>query len=289
MANIIEINKEEINKICQANIDFKTYDFTDEWLSSVFMDKVYKELNLLTDKWNVLKNIILNYIKADDNIETTNLPDVEPIANLELSLNKNEEKKDNSNTQTNYLSNTNLTATVKTNYKSNLNLRSGPGTNNSIKTSIPNGTKIEVLEPSQNGWTHVKYGDIDGYVSSDYIKVNENAIVNNINNNSNDIITNNTNNTSTNTSVNNIKTTSNVSINTSINNTNTNLTATVKTNYKNNLNLRSGPGTNNSVKTSIPNNTKIEVLESSQNGWTHVKYGDIEGYVSSNYISINNN
>lgn len=48
-----------------------------------------------------------------------------------------------------------------------LNLRSGPGTSNSILTTIPNGAKVEVI--SKGTWSQVKYNGIVGYVQNSYL------------------------------------------------------------------------------------------------------------------------
>lgn len=49
-----------------------------------------------------------------------------------------------------------------------LNVRTGAGTTYSIVTSLPKGTKFEIL--SQSGdWTRIQYGNITGYVHSSYV------------------------------------------------------------------------------------------------------------------------
>ncbi len=56
----------------------------------------------------------------------------------------------------NYIVINGSTATVKTS-GSNLNMRSGTGTNYSLICTIPNGSSLEVLENSGNGWYKVRY------------------------------------------------------------------------------------------------------------------------------------
>ncbi|MRZ29824.1 SH3 domain-containing protein, partial [Paeniclostridium sordellii] len=53
-----------------------------------------------------------------------------------------------------------------------LNIRSGYGTNYSVIGTLTNGSKVEIVE-SQNGWYKIKYNGTYGYVSGDYVKVDE--------------------------------------------------------------------------------------------------------------------
>lgn len=50
-----------------------------------------------------------------------------------------------------------------------LNIREGAGTNYQIIGSLSNGTKITILEDTENGWYKIKYNGITGYVSSQYV------------------------------------------------------------------------------------------------------------------------
>lgn len=54
----------------------------------------------------------------------------------------------------------------------NLNLRKEPNTTSDILASLPNGTKLMVVE-ELDGWFKVKYEDHVGYVSSQYVKIVE--------------------------------------------------------------------------------------------------------------------
>ena len=56
--------------------------------------------------------------------------------------------------------------------KSNLNLRKEPNTTSKVLTSLPNGTKVEIIE-ELDGWYKVSYKGHTGYVSSKYVKVVE--------------------------------------------------------------------------------------------------------------------
>lgn len=64
---------------------------------------------------------------------------------------------------------------------------------------------------------------------------------------------------------------------------------TVRGYYKttDNLNLRSGAGTSNSIITTIPAGTKIVLTETNSNGsWAKVTYGSNTGWVSTSYLSF---
>ena len=56
--------------------------------------------------------------------------------------------------------------------RSNLNLRKEPNTNCDVFTSLPTGTKAEILE-ELSGWYKVSYNGYIGYVSAQYVKVVE--------------------------------------------------------------------------------------------------------------------
>lgn len=56
-----------------------------------------------------------------------------------------------------------------------------------------------------------------------------------------------------------------------------------------NLNLRKGPGINNSRITVIPNNTQISVKNFTQNGWANVVWNGYKGYVAKEYLVSNQN
>lgn len=53
---------------------------------------------------------------------------------------------------------------------SNLNLRSEANAKSKVLASIPNKTKIEVLDKSNKNWYKVKFKEVTGFVSSKYLK-----------------------------------------------------------------------------------------------------------------------
>ncbi len=72
------------------------------------------------------------------------------------------------------------TSTQSTSYsvtaRSGLNVRSGPGTNNSILTTLQCGTSVVVLG-IQNGWANIQYNGADAYVYAAYLRKNAAAPV----------------------------------------------------------------------------------------------------------------
>lgn len=68
------------------------------------------------------------------------------------------------------------------------------------------------------------------------------------------------------------------------------LQTTTTTTYKkttDNLNFRTGPSTSYSIISTIPKNTTVEVISTS-NGWSKIKYNNKEGYVSATYLTDSN-
>ena len=129
---------------------------------------------------------------------------------------------------------------------SSLNIRSGAGTNYSIIGSLPSKASVQILE-TLNGWYKIKYNNLTGYVSSQYVSVN----------------------TSSDTSLNSPSTQNKVGT----------VTASPS------LNIRSGASTNYSIIGSLPSKASVQILET-LNGWYKIKYNNLTGYVSSQYVSV---
>lgn len=126
-----------------------------------------------------------------------------------------------------------------------LNVRSEANTSSTIVTKISNGTKVQVIgQDSKTKWYKINYNGKTGYVSNLYIKINGEW-------------------------------------NSSSSSTTT-TTGTRKT--TDNLNFRTGPGTNYSIIASIPKGTVIDYYSES-NGWAKVKYNGKDGYVSTAYLT----
>ncbi|WP_419741659.1 SH3 domain-containing protein [Paraclostridium dentum] len=128
---------------------------------------------------------------------------------------------------------------------STLNVRSGYGTSYGVIGSISNGAKVEIVE-SKDGWYKIKYNGGYGYVSGDYIKVDE----------------------STTPPTNPGETVKNTGV----------VTAT-------SLNVRSGYGASYSKIGTLSNGAKVEIVES-KDGWHKIKYNGGYGYVSGDYIKV---
>ena len=133
-----------------------------------------------------------------------------------------------------------------------INIRTGAGTNNTIKTVVPYGTKLTLISKS-NGWYNVKLENgTTGWISGKYIST--------ISNNQN----------------------SNQSSNTYNNFTPCNGKVT---SYAN-LNVRSGPGTNYTIKTRLIYGQVVKLTEKS-NGWYKITLSNgSDGWVHSDYIKI---
>ena len=170
--------------------------------------------------------------------------------NIILNNNSGNQNPDNS------LSKTTEKGTIKV--SDSLNVRSGAGTSYSVIGSLKNGTSVEIVGTSGN-WYKIKYGNDYGYVSKDYVTLNSSS-------NSN------TGNTSNSGSTNNTPATSTTK-------------GTVK--VSDSLNVRSGVGTSYSVVGSLKNGTSVEIVETSGN-WYKIKYGNGYGYVSKDYITLQN-
>ncbi len=51
----------------------------------------------------------------------------------------------------------------------NLNVREQPSTSGKLVGKMPKDSACEVLEVTDDGWAHIQSGDVDGYVSMDYL------------------------------------------------------------------------------------------------------------------------
>ena len=132
----------------------------------------------------------------------------------------------------------------------NLNMRSSASTKGKILTTLPKGTKVDVLNKESNGWYKIQYNGKTGYVSGSYLNVTTQT----------------TNQSSSNTS-----------------SQNTTMTGTVNTTV---LNVRSGAGTNYSKIGSLKKGAKVPIVELLSNGWAKIIYNGNNAYVSSTYLDV---
>ena len=61
--------------------------------------------------------------------------------------------------------------------KGNLNVRALPSTNGKLVGKMPKNSACEVLEVTEDGWAHIQSGEVDGYVSMDYLLTGPDAKV----------------------------------------------------------------------------------------------------------------
>lgn len=131
-----------------------------------------------------------------------------------------------------------------------LNVRNGSSILCAKIGYLSKGTKVNIVAKLSNGWYKIKYDNGYGYVSGKY--VNNVVSVNSPNSNA----------TSSSTKV--------------------VYTATVNT-YS--LNVRSGGSISYSKIGRVSRNTKVEIVDKMNNGWSKIKYGSRYGYVNTSYLS----
>ncbi len=137
---------------------------------------------------------------------------------------------------------------------SDVNVRSGAGTNYNVQTMLAANTTVKVngQETASDGsiWYKISYSDGDGYMHSDYITIGSNG------SNSGSGQT-------------------------------TTFPAIVSGDY---VNVRTGPGTGNSVITSLSYGTQISVISkttlSSGVVWYKINYTGGTGYMISDYVTL---
>ena len=130
----------------------------------------------------------------------------------------------------------------------NLNLRSGAGTNYSILLTIPKGSTITVLDNTNSSWYKVSYNGKTGYCSSQYIDLTDKEEKPDPEEPDSKIL-------------------------------GAKVTA-------DSLRVRSGPGTNYSIVTSVSYGTMLTVLDTSNAEWYKIQTGGKTGYVSSEYVEL---
>ena len=57
----------------------------------------------------------------------------------------------------------------------NLNVRAIPGLDGKLVGKMPKGSACEILEMTDDGWAHIISGDVEGYVSTDYLYMGADA------------------------------------------------------------------------------------------------------------------
>lgn len=173
----------------------------------------------------------------------------------ESTNNTNTSNNDNNiNTPVNNISSKDLIGTVTADA---LNVRSGAGTNHSVISSVGYGTKLNIVS-TENGWYKIKLNNGFGYVSGTYVQINQNGGSIDVPNQDN-----------------------------TTNEPSHTVQGKVAIVTADALNIRSGPGTSNSIVGVARYGSKYAII-SCINGWYHVESGKVKGYVSGDYITIGN-
>lgn len=137
--------------------------------------------------------------------------------------------------------------TAKTVY--DVNFRSGPSTGYASYQMVPQGSTVNVLGPSSNGWTPVAFNGKTGYISSDYLTATVATpapapapapVVDKV------------------------------------------IGTAATTTY---VNFRTQPSTSAPIHELMGPGVKVNVLANSVNGWTKVSYNGRTGYLFSDYVS----
>ena len=140
------------------------------------------------------------------------------------------------------------TGTVNTG-SSTLRVRSLAGTDGEILTTLKDGTQVEVLATAENGWYQISYGDLVGYVSSDYLVVEDEGAV--------------------------------AAVAAADPLSETEETVQYGRVTASSLNVRTGPGTDYDRAGSLRSGTVVEIL-SGADGWYRID----SGYISAEYVTL---
>ena len=206
-------------------------------------------------------------------------------------------------------------ATGKTNV--NLSLRKGPATSYTKITTLKKGTSVTIIAKSSNGWYKIKYKNGDGYVSSQYITLNNTKpSIQETSYSATGTATSNLNvrkgpNT-TYAKIGSLKKDSKVTIIAKTSNNwykvkfnsgyayvssqyislNTTKPSIQETSYSatgtatSNLNVRKGPGTEYEKIGSLKKNDKVEIVAMTANGWRKIKYNNSYRYIYGEYVKL---
>lgn len=249
-----------LNSNLSFNLNGSSY--SSEIEISSYINNIFNSINECLEGFNNLVTKANSYIQNNNDI--ANIP-VPSLKSIDFSINPSG------------LVFPTLDAKVKTQGGS-LRVREGEGTNTNIIDNLQNGQSVKILKKG-NEWSKVSYTDKnnetkEGYVSNDYL--NED---------------NSTKETTKTPEVKAENTPKDASpketISTSSPDTNTSKKYNVNISDKNShLNVRSGPSTNNNIKSTLKYNETVKVL-GTEGDWYKVQIGDDPnniGYVSKKYI-----
>ncbi|MFX4272111.1 SH3 domain-containing protein [Propionibacteriaceae bacterium Y1685] len=131
-----------------------------------------------------------------------------------------------------------------------VNVRSGPGTNHKVVGGMYPGQLVQILGPSQYGWTPVKFNGKKAYLSSRYVRAAGKG-----------------------------ESSSTAGSGTTDTGKAFSRVATAA------LNVRTGPSTTYRVVTVLAAGTKVNTTSGYRNGFTEIKYGGQNLWVSSEYLA----
>lgn len=140
-----------------------------------------------------------------------------------------------------------------------LHLRSGAGTTSSSLLIMPKGAEVKLLSKGET-WSQIEYKGTKGYASNKYIKFTQIPGTGSV--------------------VTPTPTPAPVVTPAPTTSTPTFTTARVKVS----LNMRSGPGVENSVVLVLPSGASVKVISSLSNGWMQLEYNGKVGYVNGKYL-----
>ncbi len=135
---------------------------------------------------------------------------------------------------------------------SNVNVRSEPDKDSDRLGSIPEGSEVEVTAESSNGWRYVRYGDVEGYISNNYLDYEGSEDSDGEEDGSEE----------------------------------------EEDDYEHSgtiissVNIRSGPGFDYGVIGEVSGGSTVTVYGENEKGWWHISTGSQEGYVGQSYISV---
>jgi len=141
---------------------------------------------------------------------------------------------------------------------SSLNVRSTASTSGAIKGKLTAGTVVTVLS-EKNGWSQIKTDKVEGYVSSEYL-----------------------------TSISSPEKGTDQTEETKPEETPAVIEKIVNVQAGSSLNMRSTPSTSGTIVSKLPAGTVV-IVQSEENGWSKVKVNNLEGYVSTEYLSAKGN
>jgi uncharacterized protein YgiM (DUF1202 family) len=145
------------------------------------------------------------------------------------------------------LGNTNAAAGGTAKATANVNVRTNASTLSAVIGTLSNGETVSVTGAAKGGWVPVNYKGRSGYVYGAYLSLGATSSAPAV--------------------------------------ANSTSTATGTAKATTHVNVRSGPGTNYSVISTLATGASVQTRGSSQNGWTPVIFNGRDAWVSSQYLS----